>query len=85
VTTGVPVRPAVAVPAVDDGRARLASAVGLAAVLGAFAWMIAGDVPRLRQALAARLAGPGVSLPAPSAARGVGRFRRERSGRPPEI
>lgn len=78
-------QPAVALPASDDGRARVASAVGLGAVLAAFAWLIAGDLPRLRRLLAGRLAGPGVSLPEPVTARGVGRFRRERSGRPPEI
>jgi hypothetical protein len=80
-----PARPAVAIPGLDDGRARLASAFGLAAMLAAFAWMMAGDAPRLRRLLAARLAGPGVTLPEPTPTRGVGRFRRERVGRPPEV
>jgi hypothetical protein len=80
-----PAQPAVALPGLDDGRARLASAFGLAAMLAAFAWMMAGDAPRLRRLLAARLAGPGVTLPQPMLTRGVGRFRRERLGRPPEV
>jgi hypothetical protein len=80
-----PAQPAVAIPGLDDGRARLASAFGLAAMLAAFAWMAVGDTPRLRRLLAARLAGPGVTLPAPAVTRGVGRFRRERVGRPPEV
>jgi hypothetical protein len=80
-----PVRPAVAIPGLDDGRARLASAFGLAAMLAAFAWMMAGDAPRLRRLLAARLAGPGVTLPERTRTRGVGRFTRERLGRPPEV
>ncbi len=80
-----PVQPAVAIPGLDDGRARLASAFGLAAMLAAFAWMMAGDAPRLRRLLAARLAGPGVTLPEPTRTRGVGRFLRERTGRPPEV
>jgi hypothetical protein len=79
------VQPAVAIPGLDDARARVAAALGLAAMLAAFAWMAAGDAPRLRRLLAARLAGPGVTLPEPVLTRGVGRFRRERTGRPPEV
>jgi hypothetical protein len=80
-----PAQPAVAMPGLDDARARLASGFGLAAMLAAFAWLMAGDAPRLRRLLAARLAGPGVTLPQPTHTRGVGRFRRERVGRPPEV
>ena len=79
------IRPAAALPGLDDARARLAAAIALAAVLAAFAWMLTGDTPALRRSLAARLAGPGVTLPQPEVSRGLGRFRRVRSGRPPQV
>jgi hypothetical protein len=80
----VPTRPA-ALP-VDDRRTALVAAAVLA-VLGAIAVRLAGTPVPAPAALggAARLRG-GAPAPAPAGApRGVGRFRRERTGRPPAV